>query len=212
MGAVAVGALFGARVVGLGNSPLRLEMAERMGANAVYMSDDPELGARLDEFTGGAGIDLVVLTANPWPAYRTAVQIVRPSGRVSIVSLLGRGEPALDFNPLAMEWFYMKGISVIAVNGPSGYLYPGPAGEPAPASQGAGGFLTPRPTDERFSWNRSCEHLLSLMADGRLEPRRLVTHRMHYTDIAQAFEMAFRREKGMLGVVFDWRDAPRQAR
>jgi len=24
------------------------------------------------------GIDLVVLTANPWPAYRTAVEIVRP--------------------------------------------------------------------------------------------------------------------------------------
>ena len=212
MGAVAVGALFGARVVGLGNSPLRLEMAERMGAHEVYMSDDPELGARLDDFTGGAGIDLVVLTANPWPAYRTAVQIVRPSGRVSIVSLLGRGEPALDFNPLAMEWFYMKGISVIAVNGPSGYLYPGPVGEPAPASQGAGGFLTPRPTDERFSWNRSCEHLLSIMAGGRLEPKRLITHRMHYTDIARAFEMAYRREKGMLGVVFDWRGAPRKAR
>ena len=58
------------------------------------MSDDPELSVRLDDFTGGVGIDLVVLTANPWPAYRTAVQIVRPKGGVSIVSLLGRGEPA----------------------------------------------------------------------------------------------------------------------
>jgi threonine dehydrogenase-like Zn-dependent dehydrogenase len=42
------------------------------------------------------------------------------------------------------------------------------------------------------------------MSDGRLEPKRLITHRLHYTQMAEAFEMAYRREKGMLGVVFDW--------
>ena len=70
------------------------------------------------------GIDLVILTANPWPAFRTSVEIVRPNGRVSIVSLMGRGEPPLDFNPLAMEWFYAKGISLIAVHGEDAQLYP----------------------------------------------------------------------------------------
>ena len=45
----------------------------------------------------------------------------------------------------------MKGISIIAVNGPAGYLYPSPAGEPATATQGTGGFLTPRPIKERFA-------------------------------------------------------------
>ena len=49
------------------------------------------------------------------------------------------------------------------------------------------------------------------MADGRLEPKRLITHRMHFTDITKAYEMAICLEKGMLGVVFDWRDAPREA-
>ena len=187
MGAVALGPLFGARVVGLGNSPIRLEMAKRMGAHAVYMSDDPDLQAKLDDFTGAAGIDLVILTANPWPAYRTAVEVVRPNGRVSIVSLLGRGEPPLDFNPLKMEWFYLKGISLIAVSGQAGYLYP-------------------RSTEDRFSWNRMCEHVLSLMAEGRLEPKRQITHHMHYTEMKQAYEMAFKREKSMLGVVFDWKE------
>ena len=188
LGAVALGPLFGARVVGLGNSPLRLEMAERMGAHAAYVSDHPDLAGKLDEFTSGAGIDLVILTANPWPAYRTAMEIVRPNGRVSVVSLLGRGEPPLDFNPLAMDWFYLKGVSIIAANGAAGYLYPGDA-------------------EDRFSWNRSCEHVLSLMAQGVLEPKRLTTHRLHYTEIAVAYEMAYHRDKNMLGVVFDWRDA-----
>ena len=185
LGAAALGPLFGARVVGLGNSPLRMEMARRMGAHATFASDDPELAAKLDRFTDGAGIDLVILTANPWPAYRTALEVVRPNGRVAIVALTGRGEKPLDFNPLAMELFYAKGISLIAVSGEDGYLYP---------AQG-----------ERFSGERACAHVLSLMAEGRLEPKRLVTHRFGYQDMAEAYEMAYRREKEMLGVIFQWK-------
>ena len=44
------------------------------------------------------------------------------------------------------------------------------------------------------------------MADGRLEPKRLITHRFHYSEMAQAYEMAYRREKSMLGVIFTWQD------
>lgn len=193
LGAVALGPLFGARVVGLGNSPVRLEMAERMGAHAAVLSDAPDLEARLDHFTDGVGIDLVILTANPWPAYRTAVEIVRPGGRVSIVGLPGRGEAPLGFNPLAMEWFYAKGIALIAVSGPSGYLYP-------QALQSA------MQTQDRFGAQRGCTHVLALMADGVLEPKRLVTHRFHYSDMVQAYEMAYHRDKSMLGVIFEWGD------
>jgi len=187
LGAVALGPLFGARVVALGNSPVRLEMARTMGAHAAFLSDDPDLQSKLDEFTGGVGIDLVIQTANPWAAHRTAMQIVRPDGRISIVSLPGRGEPPLDFNPLAMEWFYLKGISLIAVSGLAGNLFP--------------------IEEDRFNRIRSCEYVLSLMADGRLEPKRLITHRFHYTDMKQAYEMAFQRDKSMLGVIFNWKDS-----
>ena len=187
LGAVALGPLYGARVVGLGNSPLRLEMSQRMGAHASLLSSDPDLTAKLDEFTAGAGIDLVIQTANPWPAYRTSVEVVRPGGRVSIVALPGRGEPPLDFNPLDMKWFYNKGISLIAVSGKAGQLFPG--------------------ADERFDRFRECEFVLSLMADKRLEPSRLITHRFPYTDMAEAYEMAFHREKAMLGVIFQWQEA-----
>lgn len=188
LGAVAMGPHFGARVAAVANSQIRLEMAERMGAHAGFLSDDPDLKAKLDDFTKGAGVDLVILTANPWPAYRTAVDIVRRSGRVAIISLLGRGEADLDFNPLYSGYFYDKGITLIAANGTVGYGYPSEA-------------------EERFSWNRMCEYLLSLMADGGLEPKRLVTHRFDYTEMIKAYEMSTEREKTMLGVIFDWRDA-----
>ena len=188
LGAVALGPLFGGRVVALGNSPQRLGMAQRMGAHAAYLSDDPHLAAKLDRFTGGVGIDLVILTANPWPAHRAALRIVRPNGRVAIVALSGRGEEPLNFNPLSMELFYTKGISLIAVSGPTSYLYP--------------------TETDRFDRHRSCEHVLSLMADGRLAPKRLITHRFHYTEMAEAYEMAYRREKSMLGVIFNWNERP----
>jgi threonine dehydrogenase-like Zn-dependent dehydrogenase len=185
LGAVALGPSFGARVVGLGNSPVRLEMARRMGAHEAFASNDPDLKTKLDQFTDGTGIDLVILTANPWPAYRTALEVVRPNGRVAIVALTGRGEKPLDFNPLAMELFYIKGISLIAVSEEVGYLYPTP--------------------EERFSGQRACAHVLSLMAEGRVEPKRLITHRFKYEDMAEAYEMAYRREKEMLGVIFEWK-------
>jgi threonine dehydrogenase-like Zn-dependent dehydrogenase len=193
LGAVAIGPLFGGRVVAIGNDEYRLSLARRMGAHATLLYDDPDLGSKLDEFTGDHGIDLVVLTANPWPAYRTAVEIVRPNGRVSIVALLGRGEAGLDFNPLSMQHFYIKGISLIAVSGTAGYLYSNATSNPLCLA-------------DHFAADREAEHMLSLMADGRLEPKRLITHRFHYSEMAEAYEMAYHREKSMLGVVFTWQD------
>ena len=184
LGAVALGPLMGARIIAIGNSPLRLEMAKRMGSHASFLSDHPELTQELDALTRGAGIDLVIQTANPWPAYRKSVEIVRPGGRVSIVALPGRGEPPLDFNPLDMKWFYQKGISLIAISGAAGDLYPAHS--------------------MRFDRRRECTFVLDLMADGRLEPKRLITHRFHYSEMAEAYEMAYRREKQMLGVIFQW--------
>ncbi|MEM7134803.1 MAG: zinc-binding alcohol dehydrogenase [Chloroflexota bacterium] len=195
LGAAAIGSLFGARIVGIGNSPVRLEMSERMGVQTNFLYNDPDLAAKLDDFTNGLGIDLVILTANPWPAYQTAMEIVRPNGRVSIVSLLGRGEDALTFNPLNMEWFYNKGISLIAVSGRAGYLYPDNG-------------QTAMQTEDRYAWDRIADHVVALMASSNglpnLEPKRLITHRFHYSKMVEAYEMAYHREKSMLGVIFEW--------
>lgn len=198
LGAVAVGPLFGARVLAIGNDAFRMELAQRMGAHDTALYSDPDLQEKVAAFSHGNGIDLVILTANPWAAYRTAVETVRPNGRVSIVSLLGRGEADLDFNPLSMQNFYTKGISLIAVSGPIGYLYPNDGG-------GRGHMRN------HFAADETAAHMLSLMDGGGnrplLEPKRLLTHRFHYTEMVQAYEMAYAREKSMLGVIFTWEGA-----
>ena len=185
MAATALARAFGARVVGLGNSAIRLEMAQKMGAHATFMSNDPQLQDKLREFAGDVGIDLVVLTANPWPAYRTAAEVVRRRGRITFLSLPDRGEPSRDFNPLALKWFYAKGLTLRSVATHHPYPYP---------DEGA-----------RFTLKKTAPALLQLMADGILEPKRLITHRSPYHRMVEAYEMEFRREKSMLGVLFEWK-------
>lgn len=185
MADVSLGRAFGARVIAVGNSPIRLDMARSMGAHLCLLSDDPALQEKLAEFAGPVGVDLVILTANPWPAYRTAMEIVRPNGRVAILGLPGRGEPPLDFNPLSMEWLYAKSLTLTAVATPVSTLYDTPG--------------------HRFSFPNTARALLDLMAAGTLEPKRLITHRLPCERIQEAYEMIFKREKAMLGVLFEWR-------
>ena len=89
-------------------------------------------------------------------------------------------------NPLPMNLFYFKGISLIAVNGGMGYLYPLANNE------------------DRLSWNSQCDFVLKLMKENKVNPSELITHRLHYKDMQKAYEMAYNREKQMLGVIFDW--------
>jgi threonine dehydrogenase-like Zn-dependent dehydrogenase len=197
LGAIAVGKCFGARTIGIANSQLRIDKAYDIGAHASFLYDDPEIHQKLYQATAGEGIDMVILAANPWPAYRTALEIVRPNGRVAIVSLVGRGEEPCDFNPLAMDTFYIKGITLISV-----WAGARPAGSydyPYFVQKKHGSVA-----EDRFTARNTVFHLLTLMEAKLLEPKRLVTHRFHYTEMVRAYEMAARREKSMVGVIFQW--------
>ena len=57
---------------------------------------------------GPVGADIVVLTANPWSAYRLSMEIVRYGGRVSILGFPGRAQEPPEFNPLDVHWIYAK--------------------------------------------------------------------------------------------------------
>ena len=162
LGAVGLGRPMGARTIGIGNSPIRNEMAMQMGAHATFMYNDPDLEAKLDEYTNGNGVDLVILTANPWPAYRTSVEIVRENGRVSIVSLLGRGEERQTSIPSPCS------ISTTR------------------ASQSPSTAPHPTSTRRQTPTVKQCEFVLQLMADGSLTPSQ-VTHRLHYSGMKEAY-------------------------
>jgi threonine dehydrogenase-like Zn-dependent dehydrogenase len=56
----------------------------------------------------------------------------------------------------------------------------------------------------RFSLENIAPALLTLMQNGGLEPKRLITHRLPCERLVEAYDMALRRDKSMLGVLFEW--------
>ena len=84
LGTIPIARAMGATVTAVANSPLRGEIARGIGAHSVHV---------IGEGSPPSGIDLAVLTANPWSAFRVSVEMVRHGGRLSILGFPGRGEP-----------------------------------------------------------------------------------------------------------------------
>ena len=177
LGTVGVARAMGARVTAIANSPLRAEAARSLGAHCVYLPGEPD---------PPRDIDLVVLTANPWRAYRLSVEMARYRGRVAVLGFPGREEGAPDFNPLDPEWFYGKQLSLIG----SGF---------APRTDCA-------PGEVRFNLRRNLEYILALMANGELRLEPIITHRLPAARMREAYELAHAHSKELMAAVFDWRN------
>ena len=178
----------GAKVVGISNSPLRNEVAARVGAHATFLSDDKDLQLKLKEFFGEVGADIVVLTANPWSAYRLSMEIARYFGRVSILGFPGRAQGPPDFNPLDSRWVYGKQLTLL----------------------GAG--FAPRvdcpPQDLRFNTRRNLQYIVESMALHRPRIGAVISHCFPFQRMKEAYELAKEHSKELVAAVFDWRKAP----
>ena len=174
----------GAKVVGIANSSGRASAAVRAGAHVALIADDPDLEEKLQACFGETGADIVVLTANSWDAFRLSVNIVRRTGRVSILGFPGRAQPQPNFNPLDPSWFYAKQLSLLG----AGF---------AP--------ITDCPPDElRFNMRRNLEYILDLMASETLRLDSLITHRLPAPRMKEAYELASQHSKELVGAVFQW--------
>jgi len=178
--AIALARALGARVVAVANSRNRADLALRIGADAAFVPGDGDSCERLQDL-----IDVVILTANSWDAYRVAVDIARPYGRLSVLGFPGRGQASPCFNPFDPRWFYRKSLAII----------------------GAG--LIPRlecePAVLRFNLRRNLESVLALMASGALQTEPIISHRLPAGQMKLAYELAARHDKALTGAVFDWR-------
>jgi threonine dehydrogenase-like Zn-dependent dehydrogenase len=177
----------GAKVVGISNSPVRSESAMQLGAHAAFLADDADLQDKLRTVFGEVGTDIVVLTANPWNAYRLSMEIVRHSGRVSILGFPGRAQEPPDFNPMDSRWIYGKQLTLL----------------------GAG--FAPKvdcpPSDLRFNTRRNLEYILDLMTFHKPRIGSVISHRFPFSRMKEAYELAKGHSKDLVAAVFDWRQA-----
>ncbi|MCC6586924.1 MAG: zinc-binding dehydrogenase [Bryobacterales bacterium] len=174
---VAVANAMGARVTAIANAELRRQLALKMGADQAFLPGEAK--------QSGVEADIVVNTANTWSAYRESVDIARFGGRISFLGFPGRAQPAPDFNPLAMEWFYGKQLIL------------------------AGAGFSPRcevpPQDVKFTVRRNVEMILDFARRGKLPVDQLITHRFPWQNLRDAYELALTHSKDLAAAIFDWR-------
>ncbi len=113
------------------------------------------------------------------------MDIARFGGRISFLGFPGRAQPAPDFNPLAMEWFYGKQLIL------------------------AGAGFSPRcevpPQDVKFTVRRNVEMILDFARRGKLPVDQLITHRFPWQNLRDAYELALTHSKDLAAAIFDWR-------
>ena len=164
----------------------REECALRVGAHFTLRSEEISSAADANAVWWSDGADIVILTANTWPAYRTSVDIVRYGGRISILGFPGRAQPAPDFNPLDMKWLYGKQLTLIG----AGYA---PRIDCAPAAI-------------RFNLRRNMEYIFALMESGELNLEPIISHRLPARQMREAYELAHAHSKDLVAAIFDWRN------
>lgn len=77
----------GARVLAVGRTSRRFEIAQALGAESTHAAVDGGLARAAEQFSGREGVDLVIETAGTAEAVAQALELVRPGGRVVLTGL-----------------------------------------------------------------------------------------------------------------------------
>ncbi|WP_427183810.1 bi-domain-containing oxidoreductase [Bordetella bronchialis] len=158
----------GCQVIGIDRDAGRVALADRFGAHALLADEDIDVVAEVLALTDGRGADGVLICASTQSnePLSQAARMSRVRGRIVLVGMAGLHIARTDF--------YEKELSfqVSCSYGPGRY-------DPAYEEQG----LDYPFGHVRWTENRNIGAALQLMAEGRLDPRTLITHRF---DIDQA--------------------------
>lgn len=175
----------GCRVIGFDPNPARVTLAKELGAD-VAVADN--LAQTVEGATGGYGADAVIVTASSKSSdpLNQAAEISRLKGRVIVVGLVGMN---IDREP-----FYKRELDLrLSMSyGPGRH-------DPAYEKQG---HDYPLPY-VRWTEARNMEAFLELIAEGRVTPSRLVTHRFPITRADDAYGLMDGQEP-YLAILLDY--------
>jgi len=179
----------GCNVLGIDTDPARVELARRLGATAVDISAGENPLEAAAAFSGGRGVDAVLLTAateSDEPVHQAA-EMCRQRGRIVLVGVTGLKLNRADF--------YAKELSfqVSCSYGPGRY----DRGYEEDGVDYPYGLV-------RWTEQRNFEAVLRLMADGKLNTDELVSHRFEITEAHAAYDVLARQSP--LGILIQYSD------
>lgn len=178
----------GCRVIGIDIDPARLEMAKRFGAETVDVRGGADPVAIATAFSGGAGVDGVLITASAKSneIMKQAAQMCRRRGRIVLVGVVGL--------ELSRSDFYKKELSfqVSCSYGPGRYdsLYE-ERGQDYPLPY------------VRWTEQRNFTAVLDLLAAGRINVEPLISRRIPHAQADEAYR-ALTDDRDALGIILTY--------
>jgi 2-desacetyl-2-hydroxyethyl bacteriochlorophyllide A dehydrogenase len=157
----------------------RLALARQMGADVTLMSDDNLLDA-VQAHTNGTGAPVVIEATGASLAILLAFQLAAVRGRVCLVGT-ARGETdGINF----YRDVHRKGLQII------------------------GAHEITRPRYETFPgwWTQRDEQraALRMLALGRFSVQPLISHRFHWDQFPQAYDLLANWDPNVIGMVINW--------
>lgn len=157
----------------------RLEKARTGGATHTVNPGKVDLKAEVDRITGGRGLD-VVIEASGYPDLLPLLfDLCRIGGRIVLLGSIWNRKVEIDF----MD-FHLKELTLIGCHQPKCPVHPTGA----------------------FPWTQQYNRgqLLTMMADGRLDVKPLISHRLPCTDMLEAYRLLREERSLSLGVILEW--------
>ena len=184
----------GCRVFATDFDASKLDVARASGADEVATGSPLD---RVMQFTGGAGVDAVVITAatDSNEPIEFAAEACRTRGRIVLVGVVGLEIPRPPF--------FKKELSFTV----SSSLGPGRS-DPLYEEKGIdypAGFV-------RWTAQRNMQAVLDLMSQGKLPVEKLTSHRFPVDRAAEAYDLITTRREPFLGIVIEYGDPGRPAR
>lgn len=163
----------GCRVIGLDVDESQFPIAREFGADLVAPSNGDAVKI-VESFTRGIGADAVIITAGTSSnaPMESAIKMARKKGRVVVVGAVGMDLPRSPFYEKELE------ITISCSYGPGRY-------DPTYEEEGydyPAGYV-------RWTENRNMGAILDLVAAGKLNMERIITHRFPIGEAARAYDL-----------------------
>jgi polar amino acid transport system substrate-binding protein len=162
----------GCRVFGVDMAQDKVAQAKTSGADEAMLRSDPRLIEAVMAFSGGRGVDAVVITAATTSSdpVELAAKVARDRGVVASVGLTGLDVPRNAYYDKELQLRlsrsygpgrYDKNYEELGVDYPVGQV--------------------------RWTEQRNMESFLQLVSEGKIQPSKLVTHRFGIDQAVQAY-------------------------
>lgn len=181
----------GCRVIGIDLDPSKIALARELGADAAVSRAEDVQGA-VAAFTGGVGVDSVIITAatDSNDPIELAGELCRDRGIVSMVGAVKMDVPRKVYFEKELQ------LRLSRSYGPGRY-------DPEYEEKGHDypiGYV-------RWTERRNMEEFLRLVAGGQVTPARLTTHRFDIGQAEKAYEIVTGEDRQpFLGVVLTYGD------